>query len=656
MKRLLAIVALLAVPAYATRPTPGYTSRPCGFDLDNDGVFGEASDDCNICDGTTTDPDGDSDLEDLNYIDGDSGEDDVNCGAPGDPCATVAYVLNGSNSSYSKYADGVSGGDPEDILCVKGTVVMTTEADSLSISGEANTHTAAYYDTDVAQWGSGGDSYFEYPSDPFMIVGWDADNDGSYPPHDTDDTAVLTCDQGGGTYTDQMFLISGDYIEIAHLKIEKCGYNNDSGGNAGFTRWGTSDGHLWIHDLHIYQVLYDATHESYHIVFDSFGWSDNQWMAYENLYLEEVGAYTFRGSAYPETSDVKIEYFTVKYHCNTGHETNYMNGCTFYRTWAYMNRVSVSYNDLDYDMDTWWSTLWDSNSIAVAPSTCNRNFWIRGNNFKDFFDAIQFRPNTGEGCGGSQRHQTGMLVENNFFWLDWIHTNQSVGFFISVSDQGSDHADYYLDDLKVYNNIIIETTGENIRWGIYLDGGGNDTTNFSGTYEFVGNTIWGDFSGAGDIVEFADNYTYNADVVWKNNIIAGTTGASGENIRFDFADSNFTGGNNVYDDTEDYVWQGVSKTTVGDWNTSSGDSGTECDPTFINPSNGNAHLDSSDTCAQDTGANVSGYITTDFDDDARPQGSGWDIGADEVLGDAPSSGTAGAASEGTTMAGAEAGG
>ena len=32
---------------------------------------------------------------------------------------------------------------------------------------------------------------FQYPNNPAMLIGWDKDNDGSYPPHDPDDTSVL---------------------------------------------------------------------------------------------------------------------------------------------------------------------------------------------------------------------------------------------------------------------------------------------------------------------------------------------------------------------------------------------------------------------------------------------------------------------------------
>jgi hypothetical protein len=48
----------------------------------------------------------------------------------------------------------------------------------------------------------------------------------------------------------------------------------------------------------------------------------------------------------------------------------------------------------------------------------------------------------------------------------------------------------------------------------------------------------------------------------------------------------------------------------------------------VNATTGDLHLQSGDTCAKDAGVSTAA-ITKDYDSDARPQGAGWDIGADE---------------------------
>jgi len=199
------ITALIAIMfcglAFADNgDTRGYVARACGFDLDDDGIIGEASD-CTICDGSTTDPDGDGTAEDINYVQAQTGTNSTTCGASGTPCATIAYVLAGSNSSFANVVNGPADG-AEDIICIAGTFTSVNLA--ANISGVTGNHTNRHS--------------HEYPTDPFMIVGWDTDGDGSYPPFDTDDTAVI---DGGGT--SNTFIDASDntsYVEIAHIAVK----------------------------------------------------------------------------------------------------------------------------------------------------------------------------------------------------------------------------------------------------------------------------------------------------------------------------------------------------------------------------------------------------------------------------------------------------
>ena len=122
-------LCLSAATAFAAEPR-GYTARPCGFDMDRNGVIGEPADRL-VGDGVTADPDGDGP------------------------------------------ADGA-----EDIVVISG---VFSEALTIKDNG-----VPGYYVRDN----------FQFPSNPLMIIGWDKDQDGEYPPYDADDVAVLDGNTG----------------------------------------------------------------------------------------------------------------------------------------------------------------------------------------------------------------------------------------------------------------------------------------------------------------------------------------------------------------------------------------------------------------------------------------------------------------------------
>jgi len=121
----------------------------------------------------------------------------------------------------------------------------------------------------------------------------------------------------------------------------------------------------------------------------------------------------------------------------------------------------------------------------------------------------------------------------------------------------------------------------------------------------------------------------------KNNLFIGEgVRLRGVNIDsvYDF-DSDY----NIWDfsgDT-DFTWYGSTYDTLplfsansGSDANSKGDGQNSCSPTFVNlPID--MHLTTGDTCAQEEGTSVSGYLTDDYDFDARPQSTFWDVGADE---------------------------
>ena len=324
---LLLLILPSAVFAYS-QETRGYVEQACGLDMDRDGTFGEVAD-CTVCDGNvstgdfTVDPDGDTTEEDINFIDSSVGVDDVNCGAPDDSCATIAYVLAGSNSSYAKYANGPGDG-AEDILCIAGTFNEAVDIGGLDgVGGDTGYYT--YTAEENHSWD------FRLPDNPLMIVGWDQDGDGSYPPFDTDDTAIIE----GGTPTDYKVAITVDdgasdsyamNIELAHFTIQNFCTHTESGdwadetcgmfkGNNVLTP--DADGNDYSYH-HFYHDIAGLNNNKGHPCGSGTQWLFNlwsreiQWYWLKNISCIDCAGYGVRGSI---TGDYfRMENITVRAH------------------------------------------------------------------------------------------------------------------------------------------------------------------------------------------------------------------------------------------------------------------------------------------------------------------------------------------------------
>jgi hypothetical protein len=89
-------------------------------------------------------------------------------------------------------------------------------------------------------------------------------------------------------------------------------------------------------------------------------------------------------------------------------------------------------------------------------------------------------------------------------------------------------------------------------------------------------------------------------------------------------------------DNHDYVTL-LSDLNACEWHGCTAASGNiNDDPLFVDPTNGDYHLQSTSPC-RDTGINPvpdyiePGFVDFDFDGEVRPYGPGWDIGADEWM-------------------------
>jgi len=260
-------------------PARGYQARACGLDMNRNGILGEAAD-CKVCDGMTLDPDGDGDLEDMFYIDCGSGVDSATCGSPTNPCRTIAYAWN-------ERADGAgAGAGAEDILCFRG-ICTDEENTAPGVSGDPGVYLKPREGSEVRDW--------QLPRNPTMLVGWDHDADGRYPPFDSDDTAVL---DGGVKSLKRAFHFNlngvQSYIEVAHFTARDYGRFGASSTDLGFMRVGNTgpqSTHVYLHDLQLERINRGRPSGSTIAVFNFFrGGTIPRWWAISNVNVTEMAS------------------------------------------------------------------------------------------------------------------------------------------------------------------------------------------------------------------------------------------------------------------------------------------------------------------------------------------------------------------------------
>jgi hypothetical protein len=605
-----AAVSLAFLVAGAASARQGYTPRACGLDMNRNGIVGEPAD-CHVCDGTTTDPDFDGIDEDINYVDSVGGVDLATCGSAQAPCASLPWVLAGSNTLYPKRADGGLS-DPEDILCVKGVHTLSSTL-ALRSSGTVGSYAADLHPQDAATWGPDHDESFRYASDPFLLVGWDADGDGSYPPFDADDRAEIVANPSNKLF--RALAVTGDQIEIAHLTWSDFGEGDTTGASAtGLVDVGPATDLLYLHDLVLRDVNRASRHNSGRILVSLFNADGSSYFAFVNNSVERMAGYGFRGSC-AGCTDFRIDHNTATVEAvNSGSTTE--PGVTWFRAWDTMDRVSVSFNHVDANPDLWLPGAGD-NTLGIAASICVRDFVARGNRLIDFREAFRIRLTTTTGeCGA--RPVDNVTIDRNV--LSQAYAPFTNDRFL-WAEQGSGDPDMYLQNLVFSNNVMSNTVP--MQDALLIWGGSNET-DFAGTYHVVNNTVHGSF--AGDAFEFDDVAAHNADVVLRNNLVAGSMT---RNVDYLYADSVLVSDHNVWESTADFRHRGASATSFSAWQALGFDgAGDDCAATFVAPPF-DLHLAAGDTCAGDQGSSLPEQTTVDLDGEARPGGCAWDVGADE---------------------------
>ncbi len=529
----------------------GYKARACGLDMNRNGIIGEPADRL-VGDGKTKDVDGDGVEEDIIYVDSENGSDRVGKGTPERPYKSIQYALS--------VADGPEDG-AEDIICISGVF-----AEELTIiKGGVPGH----YVRDG----------FQYPSNPAMIVGWDRDGDGEYPPYDKDDIAVL---DGRGAL--EMAINNNpnarSYLEFGHLTITNYGHKSKTDSiarNCGaFRLRGHTAGpqsHIYIHDVEIRQVNKAVASRSGTIIVNCFPSGDpsvHQPMSHFamiNNLVDEFAGYFARGAGWggerwrwqnntlkmygPEGSEAKVKWWAY---------------VTAWKIWSPVHGLEILDNVIDGN-----PAAWNPTRYVVGTMFCQRSqdWTIRGNVFLNLHVAIIAQPYA-EGLP-QDRPIDKIVIDRN------IIRNTYTGWKwppYGLIVQGGPKLGSTVESLTITNNDFRSSVG-------FKDGmsfqSGNDEGPHTGTITITGNTIYGPFDRAG-IYNIPQDWRIAKEkrmrkfplnkFIIRNNTI--TNVGPGKSVLTTYAPDNWVAGGNTYDSGAGFSWDGVEYTTLAEWQKATG--------------------------------------------------------------------------------------
>ena len=578
----------------------GYSARACGFDMDHDGTLGEG-DDSNVGDGVTADPDGDGTDEDLIYVDATDGNDPTGDGSAGNPYKTVQYAMN--------QADGPGDG-AEDIVCIAGTF---NEALTLTQSG-----VAGYYTRDN----------FQFPNNPAMLIGWDTDNDGEYPPYDADDTAILDGNIDGNNLAIAIRTASGaqSYLEIAHLTVRNYGSNaHTTCGAFKLFDSGNTETHVYVHDVEMRAVNKGVDNASARIVFSFWG-GPMQHVAVINNLVDEFASYFCRGAP----SDTS-EYFRFQNNTLTMYGPA---GASFVHAWKLWGRhhyVEILDNIVDGNPEPYSPTR-----QVTGPGVCqgSQDWTIRNNEFVDLWVSVSVQ-------GTATGYEQGRTVHNILIDRNIIRQTYT-GYEINckgINVSGGSDPNETTEDITITNNFISSVSDIGLYVGIH-SGAGNDSGPQPGTITIAGNTIYGlawmnQWTGPCYGIKIATTKAYPQNgFVIKNNIVTKMNDANENyNVEVTYAPTSFVANGNIYSDDGEWIWDGNVCATLSDWQTASGqDANSQTgDPLFVDDANGDLHIHPNDTLVEGAGVDITDITTVDIDGDARPSSTPWpgaDVGVE----------------------------
>lgn len=444
---LLAFLSLVLLnPINGNATIRGYDPRTCGFDMDHDGRVGEdgtqkfcqgginqdqrcsvdsecpgstcsntgsdTNQDCNVCDGSTTNVDGVAGNENLIYVDCESGNDTTGNGSTGTPYKTISKaftVVEGQDD------DGGAGDDSVmDIICFRGTCSQqngsAVNALSHNLQGSTNTYTKTR---------RGDDAYaFDYSTKPVMLVGWDQDNDGKYPPVDIETKPPVleacsvnggcTAGNGSGTALLLAFDSAGsDNIEVAHFTVKNYGDAAASGTQSGFWHADQSASQYnYIHDLELDAIgaaSASGGDTSGHGVFRFFA-IDADYLAIENNNYVDVSMYPLRSPGGSVSTYLRFKNNTINPQAGYGGEPT--------RFWFWTS-VEFTNNKFTNEGKTAGDPAFLGGEISV--NEANQKVYITGNEWVDFSQAIISTYMWDSGSSFQTDPSDGLYIRRNIF-------------------------------------------------------------------------------------------------------------------------------------------------------------------------------------------------------------------------------------------------
>ncbi len=619
-----------------TAPNRGYLARACGFDFDHDGVLGEDPDDMpwkNVTASTSMDIDGDGTNEDIIYVDSYDGDDSNGDGSPNNPYQTIQKAFD--------MADGPGDG-AEDIICIYGTF---HEAVTLTQSG-----VSGYYTRDD----------FQFPTNPFMLIGWDKDGDGEFPPYDTDDEAVLDGNYDFDVAFDgdrQSGISAKSYLEFAHLSVREFG--KTSGGIRGafhFRGSGPENSyqtHINVHDVEMYGINKNQLKYNDAISFRMWRTAGGsrpglQYLAVINCEWDECGGYFMRGEGLQDPDKYNGEYLdehlrfqnlTLNYYGLYGGWEGPSNpsqpwhpSVTGWKMWCNINYVEIMDSIINGNIAEWLDGS-AAPLTGVMPVAAVQHWKIVNNEFIDLAIPIQLQPGADGQAGYNPMDD--ILIDRNLIYhtgyydaADWkIWRNNAwqhlLASAIVIGDgKTSGSMVWSVENATITNNMVaypLESYGmitvKKVSYGSMLPPQGTITIAGNSFYTegiYNGHVNDGDYAGISITLADDNDSVY----VIKNNVFAGLD-STDYNIRTDNSLSNFTCNGNVYDPDADYYWNGSK--TFAEWKSTTGEDANsiEADANFVDDANGDLHLLSSSESPVGAGVDISNITDHDFDGDTR---------------------------------------